>query len=83
MNMWRARAGNRLSFNDLYISVLSCPCKESLQICKHILQRTLMPRNHHGCAAILYEIKRLIGTIRTDKALLSYLKRFRGTKYQT
>lgn len=27
MNMWRARVGNRLSFNDLYISVLPVPVK--------------------------------------------------------
>lgn len=27
MNMWRARVGNRLFFNDLYISVLSIPVK--------------------------------------------------------
>lgn len=27
MNTWRARVGNRLSFNDLYISVLPVPVK--------------------------------------------------------
>lgn len=27
MNMWRARVGNRLPFNDLYISVLPVPVK--------------------------------------------------------
>lgn len=27
MNMWRARVGNRLSFNDLYISVRPVPVK--------------------------------------------------------
>lgn len=27
MNMWRARVGNRLSFNDLYISVFPVPVK--------------------------------------------------------
>ena len=27
MNMWRARADNRLSFNDLSVSVLSVPVK--------------------------------------------------------
>ena len=27
MNMWRARVGNKLSFNDLYISVFPVPVK--------------------------------------------------------